>query len=237
MVDSRMPTDRGRILLGYSEPDGTFGIDAALTDNGYAVDSTCDRGAVLDALSRSGYEAVVLDMRLGNGAVQPLLESVRRLSNAPVIALVSGSDPTDRVTAFDRGASDVLPAPITAEELLCRLNRALCPGKPADFPTLIVRGNLTVDLGFGLVSIDDRAIDLTAREFELVAHLAASPGRIYTKNQLLRSVWNVDPQWQSPHTVVEHVHRLRRKLGPGPDGKPWIETVRRLGYRFRQPVG
>ncbi len=82
------------------------------------------------------------------------------------------------------------------------------------------------------VWIDDVPIELTAREFDLLAFLAASPRQVFTREQLLQQVWSSDAAWQDPRTVAEHVHRLRRKIEPDPSTPRWIQTLRGAGYRF-----
>ncbi|MEZ5230438.1 MAG: winged helix-turn-helix domain-containing protein, partial [Acidimicrobiales bacterium] len=99
-------------------------------------------------------------------------------------------------------------------------------------PTRLDFDRLVIDLAARDVRVDDEYIDLTAKEFDLLAFLAESPRQVFSRAQLLRRVWSSDPEWQSPSTVAEHIHRLRRKIEPNPSDPRWIHTMRGAGYRF-----
>ena len=87
-----------------------------------------------------------------------------------------------------------------------------------------------------IVLLDEKSVDLTPKEFDLLAFLAASPRRVFTRSELLEEVWSSSTAWQDPDTVTEHVRRLRRKIESDPDRPEWITTVRGVGYRF-DPAG
>jgi DNA-binding response OmpR family regulator len=91
---------------------------------------------------------------------------------------------------------------------------------------------LEIDLECRDVLVDGDPVELTAREFDLLAFLASSPRQVFTRDQLLQQVWSSSSEWQDPRTIAEHVHRLRRKIEPDPSTPRWIQTLRGAGYRF-----
>ncbi|MDH3731590.1 MAG: response regulator transcription factor, partial [Acidimicrobiia bacterium] len=93
-------------------------------------------------------------------------------------------------------------------------------------------GELTIDLQTHDVSSSGELVELTAREFDLLAFLASSPRRVFSREELLDQVWGSSVDWQDPSTVNEHIHRLRRKIEPNPERPRWIATLRGAGYRF-----
>jgi len=97
---------------------------------------------------------------------------------------------------------------------------------PLDF------GGLSIDPAVREVVVDDRVVDLTRLEFDLLAHLAATPRRVYSRGQLLCDVWHSSPDWQTSKTVTEHVRRIRHKIESDPGHPRWIRTVSGAGYRF-----
>jgi len=97
---------------------------------------------------------------------------------------------------------------------------------PLDF------GGLRIDTVVREVLVGQRVVPLTRREFDLLARLASSPRKVFSRGELLSEVWNSRPEWQTPKTVTEHVRRIRLKLEPGTEGSRWIQTVPGAGYRF-----
>ena len=124
--------------------------------------------------------------------------------------------------AFDAGALAPLEL---VHEIRAILRRA---------PARVLRfGLLEIDTGGREVRVDEQPIELSRREFDLIAFLASSPGQAFTRRELLDDVWHSSGEWQSPSTVTEHVRRLRLKLHTRPDLPLWLVTVRGTGYRFQ----
>jgi len=105
-------------------------------------------------------------------------------------------------------------------------------GAPVDTRQQLDFDGLVIDLATRDVWVEEQSVALTAKEFDLLAFLASSPRRVFSRDDLLRGVWHSDPGWQNPSTVAEHVHRLRRKIEPDPSTPKWIMTMRGAGYRF-----
>ncbi|MGH8911298.1 MAG: winged helix-turn-helix domain-containing protein [Acidimicrobiia bacterium] len=104
--------------------------------------------------------------------------------------------------------------------------------RPLDIATPVEFGPLRLDPAAREVSLDGEVVDLTAREFDLLAFLAATPRRVYSRAELLDHVWDSSPEWQDPATVTVHMRRIRQKLEDDPQNPRWLKTVWGVGYRF-----
>ncbi len=149
--------------------------------------------------------------------------------NVPVIVLATGSDPVERVRALDRGADDVIARPFAYDELLARI-RALIRRTTSASDDVIVAGDLVIDRPTRRVHVRDTLVELSAKEFELVAKLASEPYRVWTKEDLLRDVWGFRALGRT-RTLESHASRVRKKLCVDPDDR-FIVNVWGVGYRM-----
>ncbi len=205
-----------------------------LEAEGFTVTQAPDGASALDAIRGDRPDLVVLDLSLPGVGGLDVLRRVRDDERAwtgrplPVIVLSGRSGETDRIVGLDLGADDYLIKPFSPGELAARVRSVLRRSAPAPGPAGD-RG-LVVDEPSRAVSVDGRAVELTAREFDLLAFLIRHPRRVFTRSQLLAHVWDATPEWCSEATVTEHVHRLRGKLDPA--GDRFLRTVRGVGYRL-----
>jgi DNA-binding response OmpR family regulator len=164
-----------------------------------------------------------------------VLGDLRKNSDIPVILVSALAEEADRVIGLKMGADDYVVKPFSAAELSARiesvLRRAQMRGTPQATTKLAFDG-LVVDPATREVTMGGSKIEMTAKEFDLLAFLAASPRQVFSRDQLLHQVWGSSSAWQSDATVTEHVRRLRRKIEEDPDNPRWIATVRGVGYRF-----
>jgi DNA-binding response OmpR family regulator len=144
--------------------------------------------------------------------------------------LTARAEVRDRVEGLSRGADDYLAKPFATEELLARLEALL---RRAGKRKVLRRGPLLLDLERMEATLEDRPLPLSRREFELLAFLAERPGRVYTREELLEAVWGPD-YLGTPRTVDQHILQLREKLGEDPKAPRFLETVRGVGYRFKE---
>lgn len=178
-------------------------------------------------------DLMVLDLGLpGMGGLDLLRLLGKRNSQVKVIVLSARSDETSRIIALNHGADDYLTKPFSFLELVARINAVLRRGAPTTNKDELVFGELRIDRSAREVMAKGRIIPLTAKEFDLLAFLAKTPRRAFTKNQLLLHVWGAEPGWQSLNTVREHIHRLRAKLESDPCSPKHLVTVHGVGYRF-----
>jgi DNA-binding response OmpR family regulator len=138
---------------------------------------------------------------------------------------------TDESTVLELGADDCVARPVSVPLLLARARAVLRRTTPAGRRRLRF-GELTIDLASRSVVVGTRGVDLTAKEFDLLAFLAAHPHQVWSREELLVRVWRSSAEWQQRDTVTEHVHRLRSRLASVAGEQGWIVTVRGAGYRF-----
>jgi DNA-binding response OmpR family regulator len=213
--------------------------------DGYEVDEAGDALSAMSSLVERPPDLVLLDIGLPGSSGLDLLAHVRRTSDVPVILLTGADAEEQRIGGLRGGADDYVVKPFSDGELLARiesvLRRARRAGGAAATPVAAVSTDGDAEIVADGLAIDTRArearvhgllVDLTAREFDLLAFLASSPRQVFNREQILRHVWGSSSEWQDPATVTEHVRRIRRKVEPEPDRPRWIQTVRGVGYRF-----
>jgi DNA-binding response OmpR family regulator len=176
----------------------------------------------------SSTDLLVLRLR-GYDALEPL-RRLRAQSRVRVLALV---DPTvDGVDALDAGADDFVRLPCTPREIAARIASALRRRRWAADHRVMRFGDLTIDPVAQEARVRGRSVALPPLQFDLLAHLAAAPRRVFSRDELLEAVWRASPEWLGPATVTEHVRRLRVRLEAAGAQPGCIVTVRRRGYRF-----
>lgn len=216
------------VLLVEDEAAVRLGLRLALEKAGHQVLEAESARAAWPLLKMA--EVVVLDWRLPDEPGVILLERMReRGLETPVLMLTARGEARDKVEGLRRGADDYLTKPFLVEELLARLEALLRRSQPK---RVIRRGALVLDLDRLEVQLEGRPIPVTRREFELLAFLARRPGRVYTREELLEAVWG--EYLGTPRTVDQHILQLREKLGEDPKAPRFLETVRGVGYRFRE---
>lgn len=221
----------GVALVVDDDPDVRASLRDVLSDNGYLVTEAATGHEAMMSFTRDPPDVVLLDLGLPDVSGLDLLSELTETSSIPVIVLSGRTGETDCVVGLDLGADDYIAKPFGERELVARVNAAVrrhhgrTPRGRKSF------GALVIDRATRDVSVDGVVVDLTPKEFDLLAFLAASPRRVFTRAQLLEQVWDSSKHWQDDNTVAEHVYRIRRKLDPS-DRNRWIETVRSIGYRF-----
>jgi DNA-binding response OmpR family regulator len=191
-----------------------------------------------DALRRFGGERVdlvVLDLMLPKVDGLEVCRRLRAQSTVPIIMLTARDDELDKVVGLEIGADDYITKPFSIREFRSRvralLRRAALGGQP-DGRDVIRVGGLAIDLARRSVTIDDRPVELTYVEFELVRTMASRPGRVFSRQALLEALWG-DYAYREPRTIDVHVRHLREKLEPDPHAPQLIQTVRGVGYRLQ----
>ncbi|MEV4808431.1 response regulator transcription factor [Micromonospora avicenniae] len=207
----------------------------ALRERGHAVAAASTAmGGLRDALEDRP-DLVVLDLGLPDLDGRELLRMLRAVSSVPVIVATARDDETEIVRVLDAGADDYVVKPFTAAQLDARARAVLrrSPGSGTPEPALVV-GGLRVDPRSRQVTLDGTPVELTPREFDLLHHLAAHPGQVVTKRELLTEVWQI-PYGGADKTVDVHLSWLRRKLGESAQEPRYLHTVRGVGVRLEAP--
>jgi two-component system, OmpR family, response regulator len=224
-----------RILVIEDERTLAGFIEQSLLAEGYAA-TVCHDGAAGEAAALTGdYALVLLDLTLPGKDGLEVLRAIRaRMPELPVIVLTARAAIEQRVEGLDRGANDYVPKPFSLEELLARVRAQLRSPSQRESSVLEV-GEIRLDLRTRRVERGGRDVNLTAREFEVLAYLMRHPDQVLSREQILNAVWGFD---FDPGTKVLEVYigYLRRKLSERGDGDP-IETVRNVGYRLKAPGG
>jgi len=201
------------------------------------VASAVDGEQALAAGRDRRHDLILLDLMLPGMSGLEVLRTLRREGiETPVIILSAKRDEVDRVVGLKIGADDYVPKPFSRPELLARVEAVLRREGWAMSDTngsgeVVTSGAIRIDIGHREATLGEQALTLTAKEFELLAHLAAHPGRIFTRHQLLARIWGFDYDG-TDRTVDVHVSWLRTKLR-AIDGHDYFRTVRGVGYAFR----
>jgi DNA-binding response OmpR family regulator len=215
-----------RVLLVEDEEAIAEPLADRLRREGYAVTWV---GNAADALAASEHDLVLLDLRLPDRDGFEVCRELRARSGVPIIVISARGEEVDRVVGLELGADDYLVKPFGIRELLARINAVTRrTGERAPTSTVIRIGALTVDGEARRALLGGDEIDLTAKEFDLLAALAARPGAVVSRRRLLDEVWD-GRHHLATKTIDVHVASLRRKLrDPGR-----IQTVRGVGFRLR----
>lgn len=202
-----------------------------LEKEGFEVRSAYDGGKAVEEFDRQAPDLVLLDIML------PVLDGwgvcahIRKMSKTPIIMLTAKSDVSDRITGLEMGADDYLVKPFEMKELMARINAVLRRSEiPEDTQKKLSFDKLTINLDSYELIVDGKTVDTPPKELELLYHLASTPNRVYTRNQLLDEVWGFD-YFGDSRTVDVHIKRLREKVENVSD--QWaLKTVWGVGYKF-----
>ena len=225
------------LLLAETEPATRGSLERQLSSDGFEVLGAAAGGEALELAERSRPDLVLLANPLPDATA---VEVCRRLregepgrswdTQVPVIVLGGdGDDAVDRARALDRGADDVLTKPVAYDELVARIRAVLRRAVTVE-PDVVEAGPIRLDRGTRRVTVFGRRVELAAKEYALLVKLASDPGRVFTKEQLLRDVWGFRSVGRT-RTVDSHASRLRRKLGAHGAG-PFVVNAWGVGYRL-----
>jgi DNA-binding response OmpR family regulator len=222
------------ILVAQDDQNCRRALQHYLKRLGYHVAEAANVSSSLEVVFRHPTDLVVLDFDLG-GETSDVLTKIRRRSTVPVIVCSGRASERDRVSLLNLGADDVIAKPFSFAELEARMRAVLRRGSAAPTTTLN-HGDLVIDQGTRTVTVFESEVTMTRKEFDLLAFLAASPGRVFSREDLLERVWGSNGRWQGRSTVTEHIRRVRLKIETDPENPRWITTIRGIGYRFSAPT-
>ena len=221
-----------RVLVVDDEPMVREVVIAYLEREGFVVTEAGDGRTALELVAKTRPDLIVLDVMLPQVDGFTVLSQIRKTSDVPVILLTARTEETDRVLGLELGADDYVVKPFSPRELAARVRSVLRRASKQIPTTRLKYEGLTIDGASREVEVGDRTIELTPKEFDLLAFIAASPRQVFSRGQLLHHVWDSSPDYQDPSTVTVHVRRLRSKIETDPDNPRWITTVWGVGYRF-----
>ena len=225
-----------RILLVDDEHSVQKLLASALRKDGYEVVSALDGRAALDRVADSAFDLIVLDLTLPKIDGFEVCRQVRATSSVPIIMLTAKVEEIDKVLGLELGADDYITKPFSMREFRSRvkavLRRSQLTRTEEPEQEELVDGELRIDFDKRQVTLADASVRLTYVEFEILATLARNPGRVYSRATLLERVWG-DSAYRDPRTVDVHIRHLREKLERDPKTPELVQTVRGVGYRFR----
>jgi DNA-binding response OmpR family regulator len=206
-----------------------------LRKEGYQVVPALDGLEALERLREDNFDLVVLDVMLPRRDGFDVCREIRSRSTVPIIMLTAKTEEIDKVLGLELGADDYITKPFSVREFRSRvkavLRRAALSTSGERMEAPIHAGEVEVDFERRQVSVRDEAVQLTYVEFEILAALAQSPGRVHSRTALLERVWG-DSAYRDPRTIDVHIRHLREKLELDSGEPQLILTVRGVGYRF-----
>jgi DNA-binding response OmpR family regulator len=233
MTDGGRPT---RILVVDDEANLVELVQGYLEREGYDVLTAGDGPSALALARDTRPDLLVLDLMLPGLDGLEVCRRVRQFSDAYILILTARAEEVDKIVGLAMGADDYLTKPFSPRELVARVKAMLRRPRsgPAESepPPPRQHGDLVIDPARFEVLKRGEPVALTARELSLLATLAAHPGRVFTRAQLLEKVWG--SEFYDDHVVDVHVGNLRRKLEDNPSRPRWVQTVRGVGYRLAE---
>ena len=219
------------ILIVEDDPNIAELVQMYLEKEGYNTRIASDGGQGIDLFRQLRPDLVLLDIMLPVMDGWAVCAHIREKGKTPIIMLTAKSDVGDRITGLEMGADDYLVKPFEMKELMARINAVLRRSEiPDDTKKKLVFDKLEINLDSYELLVDGKKVDTPPKELELLYHLAATPNRVYTRNQLLDEVWGFD-YFGDSRTVDVHIKRLREKIENVSD--QWeLKTVWGVGYKF-----
>lgn len=228
-----------KILIIEDDPEIINLLEIHLNDLIYSTDKATNGEKGLQLALEQQYDLVLLDLSL------PILDGIevckqlRRKKSTPVIMLTAKSDEIDRVLGLEIGADDYITKPFSIRELLARikavLRRASATPRASKDSTVLRFEKLTIDVDKRKIILNQKRVDLSPKEFELLVLMASNPGRNYTRSELLNIIWGYNFDGYE-HTVNSHINRLRAKIETDMTNPEYILTTWGVGYKFNEDL-
>lgn len=226
---------RSKILVVDDEKLIVKGIKFSLEQEGWEVDVAYDGEEALKLALSKEYSIILLDVMLPVFDGLEVCRQIRATSNVPIIMLTAKGEDMDKIMGLEYGADDYVTKPFNILELKARIKailRRAAQNNKEQNKKMIAIEDLRLEINSRRVFIKDEEINLTAKEFDMLALLASSPGKVYSRDQLLDTIWGYDYPGDV-RTVDVHVRRLREKIEPNPGQPEYIHTKWGVGYYFK----
>jgi two-component system, OmpR family, KDP operon response regulator KdpE len=224
-----------KVLIVEDDPTIRTAVMRALSDKGYAVAAAHTAMSGLQLAVSERPDVVILDLGLPDLDGREVLRMIRAVSSVPIIVATARSAEADIVHSLDAGADDYVVKPFGGAQLDARIRAVLRRAAEPDQDVVIEVGGLRLDRRARQAFLDDEALDLTPREFDLLHYLAERAGAVVTKQELLVEVWQ-QPYGGADKSIDVHLSWLRRKLGETAQEPRYLHTVRRVGVRLAAPA-
>jgi DNA-binding response OmpR family regulator len=234
------PSDQRRVLVVEDEASIRELVSLHLGLESLAVEEAADGGTALAVIRRSPFDLIILDVMLPEIDGLALCRAIRASMvnrDVPVLILTARSEEADKIVGLEAGADDYLTKPFGVGELMARVrallrrSRATRPRQAAAPPTVIAAGPVSLDLARRQGRLGGQLVGLTPQEFDVLAALAAAPGVVFSREDLIRQVWK-EGTHVTARSVDTVIKRVRQKLETDPSGRSLVLTVRGSGYTF-----
>ena len=209
------------------------GIRYSLEQDGMEVDCAYDGEEALAQAKESHYDIILLDVMLPKLTGFEVCQQIREFSTVPIIMLTAKGDDMDKILGLEYGADDYITKPFNILEVKARIKAIMRRMQKREAaPSVMVFEDLKINEEYRRVLVKDREINLTSREFEVLELLASAPGKVYSREELLKTIWGEDYPGDV-RTVDVHVRRLREKLERNPSEPRYVRTKGGTGYYFQ----
>ena len=220
-----------RLLLVDDEPLILKGLKFALEQDGYETDSAEDGETAVRKILSGGYDLVLLDVMLPRMSGVEVCQAVREQSDVPIIMLTAKGEDMDKILGLEYGADDYMTKPFNILEVKARIKTILRrTGADREAPKMeLVCRELSINIGSRTVTVGDEPVNLTVKEFDLLKLFMSNPGKVYSRDSLLETIWGFDYVGDL-RTVDVHIRRLREKIEKDPANPGYIMTKWGVGY-------
>ena len=209
------------------------GIKFSLEQDDIVVDCAYDGQEALDKAKSGNYDIILLDVMLPKLTGFEVCQQIREFSDVPIIMLTAKGDDMDKILGLEYGADDYITKPFNILEVKARIKAIIRrTGRTAEVDKMMTFGDLKLNEEYRRVFVGDREINVTSREYELLELLASTPGKTYTREELLETIWGTDYPGDE-RTVDVHIRRLREKLESNPSEPRYVRTKWGAGYYFQ----
>lgn len=220
-----------RVLIVDDEPSIIKGLMFSLKQDGYLIDAAYDGEEALDKFDNNEYDLIVLDVMLPKMNGLQVLQKIREKSSVPVIMLTAKGEDMDKILGLEYGADDYITKPFNILELKARVKAVFRRLNGSNSDNVLKVKNMTLNFENRSITIDGKEVELTAKEFDLIQMFAKNPGKVYSRENLLETVWRYD-YLGDLRTVDVHIRRLREKIEKDPGRPDLILTKWGVGYYF-----
>jgi two-component system response regulator RegX3 len=225
---------RPLVLVVDDEESYRQALASGLSREGFAVELAADGHEAMRLFHRIHPDLVLVDVMLPDQSGVELCQQMRALAPVPIIMVTAKDSEVDVVLGLELGASDYVPKPFRLRELVARMRAVLRRGAPSSsIPTeeILHAGPVRLDTGRRLVTVSGETVDLSRKEFDLLALLMSHAGQVVTRERCIDRLW-WDQDLADTRTLDTHMKRLRRKIEPDPANPRHLVTVRGVGFRF-----
>lgn len=223
-----------KVLVVDDEKTIIKGIKFSLMQDDMQVDEAYDGEEALEKIRNNTYDMVLLDLMLPKLSGMEVCQQVREISDVPIIMLTAKGEDMDKILGLECGADDYITKPFNILEVKARMKAIIRRNEAAkDKDQHVVKhGDLTVDVDNRRIYIKDKEINLTVKEFDVLELLVTNPGKVYSRDALLKIVWGSDYPGDA-RTVDVHVRRLREKVEANPSEPKYVQTKWGVGYFYK----